>query len=310
MPTDFSGKSCLFCGGSSQRAFQARERMLGLGDQFTYLECQACGSLQISKVPNNLEIYYPKNYYSFQKLSQSNPFVRMLKRIRMWAFQSFGIFSPIYGYWLQKLSIGKNARIADVGCGNGQLLYELYCGGFQNLEGYDPFMEKEIQVSPELTLFPREIEKVEGSFDLIMMHHAFEHMEDPNTTLKACWEKLTPGGKLLVRLPVADAQIWKEKGDLWVQLDAPRHLTIPTVKGLSLLAEEVGFILDELEFDSSAFQFWGTELYARGKKLNPELVDLFYSEKELKEMHKKALRYNQEGKGDQACFYFSKPVKS
>ena len=310
MPTDFSGKSCPYCGSYSHRTFTAEERMLGMGDQFSYLECRSCGSLQITEVPSNLGDYYPKNYYSFQGLSYSNTFVRVLKRIRMSAFRAFGIFSPIYGYWLKKNSISKSARIADVGCGNGQLLYELYCGGFQNLEGYDPFLENEIKVSPALTLFPKEINQANGIFDLIMMHHAFEHLADPKTALKACWEKLKPGGKLLLRLPVADAQVWKENGDLWVQLDAPRHLTIPTVKGLSFLAKEIGFKLDELEFDSSEFQFWGTELYAKGEKLNPELVDDLFSKEELKEMHKKALRYNQEGKGDQACFYFSKPVKS
>ncbi|WP_026950712.1 class I SAM-dependent methyltransferase [Algoriphagus mannitolivorans] len=310
MPTDFSGKSCPYCGSTDQQSFLAEERMLGKGDKFSYLECLSCGSLHISKVPENLGDYYPKSYYSFQELQFSNPLFRWLKRLRMSIFGTFGIFSPIYGYWLKKLRPSRNARIADVGCGNGQLLYELYCGGFQNLEGYDPFIAKEVRISSGLSLFPTEFEKAVGNFDLIMMHHAFEHMEDPKKVLTTCWEKLNPGGKLLLRLPVADSQVWKEKGNLWVQLDAPRHLTIPSVKGLQHLGEKIGLKLDELEFDSNEFQFWGTELYERGEKLDSGNIDSVFSKPELSEMQKKALRFNQEGIGDQACFYFSKPLKS
>lgn len=310
MPIDFSGKSCSYCGSTKQKSFLAEERMLGLHDQFQYLECLACGSLQIAESPKNLGDYYPKEYYSFLELSRSNGFIRFLKKIRMSAFRSFGIFPPRFGYWLKKLQIHKTSRIADVGCGNGQLLYELYCGGFERLEGFDPFIDQEVRLTEELILFPTEIKEAKSGFDLIMMHHSFEHMEDPKRVLQTCWEKLQPGGELLIRVPVADSQVWKEKGSMWVQLDAPRHLTIPTVKGLSQLAEEIGFELREILFDSSDFQFWGTELYSRGEKLNRDRLGDFFSSKELKEMQKKALQFNQEGNGDQACFYFLKPFKS
>jgi len=56
-----------------------------------------------------------------------------------------------------------------------------------------------------------------------MMHHAFEHMDDPKAMLKLCFDKLNPGGRLLIRTPVTDSEVWKEKRELWVQLDAPRH---------------------------------------------------------------------------------------
>lgn len=288
----------------------AEERMLGRGDKFSYWECLSCGSLYISKVPENLGDYYPKSYYSYQELQFSNPLFRWMKRIRMRVFRAFGILSPTYGYWLKKLRPSLNARIADVGCGNGQLLYELHCGGFQNLEGYDPFIAQEVRLSFGLSLFPIEFSRALGKFDLIMMHHAFEHMDNPTSVLTTCWEKLNPGGKLLVRIPVTDSQVWKEKRSFWVQLDAPRHLTIPSVQGLMQLAQEIGFRLDELDFDSNEFQFWGTELYERGEKLDSGGMGRVFSNQELKEMQKKALLFNQEGKGDQACFYFSKPVKS
>jgi hypothetical protein len=140
-----------------------------------------------------------------------------------------------------------------------------------------------------------------------MMHHAFEHIEDPKAILKLCFEKLNKGGRLLVRTPVTDAQTWKEKRTLWVQLDAPRHLVIPSVDGFSKLSLQIGFILEEVVFDSTEFQFWGTALYEQGYPLNPKLVNSLFTSKELAKMRKKALQFNQEGSGDQVCFYLTKP---
>jgi SAM-dependent methyltransferase len=218
--------------------------------------------------------------------------------------------APMYGYWLRKVHPGFSARIADVGCGNGQLLYELYAAGYTNLHGFDPFIEKQMQVAPGLTLWKQRIEESQFSFDLIMMHHSFEHMADPHELLKFCFEKLDPGGKLLIRCPVADAAVWKEKRSLWVQLDAPRHLIIPTVKGLKEKAERMGLVLEEVEFDSSDFQFWATGLYEKGERLDETKTNLYFTPKDREAMKAKALQYNQEGIGDQACFYFSKPKHS
>jgi SAM-dependent methyltransferase len=304
-----STSTCKFCGSSELIFFNAQERMLGMGGIFKYAECPSCGSLQLDSIPQNLSDYYPSDYYSFSELQVSDFIIRFLKTLRIRVFLGFGInwISPRYGYWLRKLRPGFYSRIADVGCGNGQLLYELHASGYSDLHGFDPFIEKDVHIASGLTLWKKKIEDSENAFDFIMMHHAFEHMEDPHKVLLSCYNQLNPGGKLLIRCPVADAEVWKESRDLWVQLDAPRHLVIPTVKGLKTKAEQVGFILDEVEFDSSDFQFWGTEMYRRGEVLDESMVSSFLTKEERQSMKEKALRYNQEGKGDQACFYFRKP---
>lgn len=301
---------CKFCGSFDLKFFQAQERMLGLGGDFQYAECITCGSIQLDSIPADLSIYYPAGYYSFARLMTSSPIVRLLKIFRMRLFLRFGIkwMSPIYGYWLIKIRPEFSDRIADVGCGNGQLLYELHAAGYSDLHGFDPFIAEENQIAPGLHLWKRRIEESEVSFDFIMMHHSFEHMEDPNGVLKSCYEKLKPGGKLLIRCPVADAAIWKEWREYWVQLDAPRHLIIPSLKGLKIKVEQLGFVLDEVVFDSTDFQFWGTELYSRGELLDESKATAFLTKDVRSSMQEKALRYNQEGKGDQACFYLRKPI--
>lgn len=282
-----------------------------MGGDFRYAECLACGSLQLDTIPEDLSEYYPADYYSFSRLNPSTFWTKVLKKLRMRFFILFGSAwqAPMYGYWLRKVHAGYSARIADVGCGNGQLLYELYAAGYTDLHGFDPFIANEIQIASGLTLWKKQIEESDLSFDLIMMHHSFEHMEDPGSVLKSCFEKLNPGGILLIRCPVADAEVWKTERELWVQLDAPRHLIIPSLKGLETKAREAGFDLEEVEFDSSDFQFWATELYKQGKKLQGNSAPAISME-ERKAQKEKALQYNREGKGDQACFYLRKPIRS
>ncbi|MHA7130359.1 class I SAM-dependent methyltransferase [Algoriphagus namhaensis] len=306
-----NGDTCKFCGSSELDEFQATEHMLGLGHTFTYQHCRDCGSLQLKQIPSDLSLYYPQSYYSFAPLVPSAWWKNLAKQIRM-RLLLIGIpfFAPSYGYWLARLAPRWDDRIADLGCGNGQLLYELHAAGFKNLEGFDPFMKESRHIASGLKLWKRDFAESEGTYDVVMMHHAFEHMAEPASVLKNCYEKMRPGGKLLIRVPIADAEQFRREGSFWVQLDAPRHLVIPSQQGFRVLAERLGFVLEEIVFDSSAFQFLGTELYKRGFTLSESALKTNFTDHERRAFQKKALQWNLEGKGDQVCFFLRKPIKS
>lgn len=310
MPIDSTPSRCLYCDSTDLVEFSAKERMFGMGDSFLYLECKDCWSIQIKDVPSDLGAYYSGDeYYSFIPLVKSGSVSNLFKSLRLKGFLKLKLnqFDPKgYGYWLKEVFTSFDASIADVGCGNGQLLYELYAGGFKNLTGFDPFLERSTEIANGLNLLKSELKDSDQMFDLIMYHHAFEHLVNPEKELKICFDRLKPNGKVLIRIPVTDSQVWKNEREFWVQLDAPRHLTIPSVKGISNLSERTGFKVDEVEFDSTEFQFWGTELYKKGEKLNSNGVDEF-SQAEVEEWKKKALSYNSEGLGDQICLFLSKP---
>jgi SAM-dependent methyltransferase len=311
MPIDL-GYSCHYCHSTQGTNFLARERMLGLGGEFTYAACSSCGSIQLLSIPKDLGPYYPSVYYSLGRLQLSGGIRNFLKKIRMRAFLASGhpLFSPRFGgYWLKKLNPKFTDRIADVGCGNGQLLYELHVAGFEDLHGFDPYLPKTEQLAPGLKLWKQDLKETELKFDLLMLHHSFEHLADPESVLRTCFERLNPGGMLLVRCPVADAAVWKEKQALWVQLDAPRHLSIPSTQGFVGIAQRSGFELKEILFDSTAFQFWGTGLYDLGEKLDRSKINTYFTAKQLEDWEQQAIQYNQEGKGDQACFFCVKPVR-
>jgi predicted SAM-dependent methyltransferase len=168
-------------------------------------------------------------------------------------------------------------------------------------------LEEQGKLASGLTLWKQEFATTDLMFDLVMLHHSFEHLEDPEEVLKVCFDRLNPGGQLLVRCPVTDAEQWKTKQELWVQLDAPRHLSIPSTQGFVLAAERTGFTVKEILFDSSAFQFWGTALYEQGEKLDRSKISTYFSPQQLQDWERLALQYNTEGKGDQACFFCVKP---
>jgi len=311
MPIDLA-YTCRYCHSTQGTNFLAIERMLGMGGEFNYTSCNSCGSIQLSSIPEDLGPYYPRDYYSFGLLQPSGLLRNLLKKIRIRAYFATGLkffLPPFGGSWLKKLSLNFTDGIADVGCGNGQLLYELHVSGYKNLHGFDPFLENESQLGAGLKLWNKEFGQTDLYFDVVMLHHSFEHMADPEQVLKTCFERLNPGGRLLVRCPVSDAKVWKEKQSLWVQLDAPRHLTIPSTQGFVAVAQRCGFEVQEVVFDSTAFQFWGTALYEQGEKLDSKKNRTYFSENQLEEWEQKAIQYNQEGVGDQACFFCVKPGK-
>src|SRR5690606_12100773 len=117
---------------------------------------------------------------------------------------------------------------------------------------------------------------------------------------------LNPGGRVLIRVPVTDGQVWKDEREFWFQLDAPRHLFIPNTESIRLIAERFGLELYKVEFDSLDSQFWATELYKRGKSLEGTDITQEFSKDEIAVFVKKAAQYNDQKIGDQACFYLKK----
>ena len=95
------------------------------------------------------------------------------------------------------------------------------------------------------------------------MHNVFEHVPDPLSTLKKLNDLLEPGRYALLRIPIVDSYGWKNYGVNWALLDAPRHFYLHTTTSMNLLAQEAGFEVARVVFDSDSFTFWGSEQYLR-----------------------------------------------
>jgi SAM-dependent methyltransferase len=283
--------------------------MLGIGGSFSYLECLDCGSLWIESTPKDLGKYYPSNYYAFKNEIPDPTFKRALKKLRYQISKSgISLLDNQYLTWIKDLRAHEDEHIADIGCGSGVLLKQLSYCGFRHLYGFDPFIPEELD-TPRLKIKKLSLDELAEQgrgFDVIMLHHSFEHLEDPRSAFNKITKILNPNGRVLFRLPVTDALVWKQEREYWFQLDAPRHLFIPSVKGMEILGKSVGLNLEKLEFDSIGNQFWITDLYKKGQVFVDMDPHKSFSKSQLNGFDRQARLLNQRQQGDQAAFFFRK----
>lgn len=274
---------------------------------FAYAECAKCGCLQLVAPPADLSKYYGDNYYSFAAPGLA---LRVKALRTRYAITGKGLI----GRMLYKRAPDERARtlrlvplkgkILDVGCGSGQLVRELRSLGY-NAVGIDPFVSESNEVVRKLSIFDLKDEK----YELIMMHHSFEHMEDPAAVLRACKSALAPNGRILIHIPTADAYVWKHYRENWHGVDAPRHFFLHTVRSMEILAKGAGLVIEKTVFDSGGGQFWQCEQRVKGIAVKDHLPyrSAPISQEERDANEKRAHQLNAEGAGDQVCFVFACP---
>jgi SAM-dependent methyltransferase len=194
---------------------------------------------------------------------------------------------------------GFDERILDAGCGGGRLLRLLARLGYRRIEGIDPYAP-EAPRDGRVAIRRGRLEDETAERDLVLLHSVLEHVEDPVETLTAARRLLAPGGRVLVRIPVV-AAAWERYGVHWVQLDAPRHLNVMTPAGLEAAAARAGLSVTARVFDSSEFQFAGSERARRGIPL-ARADEAPFPPEEIEAWRREADRWNAEGRGDSAAF--------
>jgi SAM-dependent methyltransferase len=319
--------NCRICSNSEgNKTHRAREMMFGLRDEFDYIECSQCGTVQIAEIPD-LEKYYPPNYLSFDAESPvgRSPMHRLAAQfVGRYYLTGRGLIGKLltrieprfgnhYPESIRRPDLGLrwDSRILDFGCGAGRLLRSLHHFGFTRLTGADAFIRGDIEYPEGVRILKRSLAELEVPFDLIMLHHSFEHLPEPAAELSQIRRLLTDKGACLIRVPVA-AFAWEEYGTNWVQMDPPRHLYLFTEKAMRKLARKAGFEVADVQYDSTGFQFWGSEQYQRDIPLVPEGGDgrfspsAIFTSEQLDAWESRARELNAEGRGDAACFYLKK----
>ena len=272
--------------------------MLGTRDEFLYWECADCGCLSLSDVPEELGRYYPEHYYSLR----GRP-TKLMRKLRDAIYLS--PFSFLVNWRersdldvVRRVGLTKRMSLLDVGCGVGTLLGDLRELGY-NARGIDPFVAEDVRDRFGVRVARQSLETVTGQYDVILFRHSLEHM--PIEMLQMASAHLKPNGICVVCIPVL-GWAWKNYGTHWAQLDAPRHFFLHTRKSFTMLANQSGFAVERVIYDSTEFQFWASESYQRGVPLSEMSKP---SHLQGRRMRNLAASLNSNQQGDTAQFYLS-----
>lgn len=301
---------CKICGSRSGTSYTIRELMFGSGRPYNYVLCAGCGCMQlVDGVPASEQ--YPPQYYAHQPAERLGGMQALIRRWR-----NGGVFrgttagralAAVKPYtvggerWIPTCGATRNSRILDVGCGTGNVVYDLRECGFTQAEGIDPYLPSARPLPPFIRR--ASMSDISGEYDVIMLHHVLEHLPDQDAALRDVARLLARDGVCLVRIPVLPNAAWEQYGENWVQLDAPRHHFIHSTESLQIVARRAGLVVRAIEYDSTEFQFTGSELYAQGRPLS-ELAAA--SPRERRAHRARAMEANRAGRGDQAAFYLAK----
>ena len=288
---------------------------------FVYSHCPRCGTLSLVEPPADMSSYYPDDYYSFS-VKKLHPLRRLARNVRnaMTLFdrsavsgvsarlasnRSFLSLRPLFSGMLGRRFLRSDA-ILDVGCGDGQKLYDLRELGFSNLTGIDPYARAPV-TSEGFSIRRATLDEIDGRFDVIVFNHSLEHLNDPEHALLTAATLLNAGGMLVIRIPLTGGWAWRTFGGEWAQLDAPRHIHLFSEQGFRSLAERAGWRVAHMLYDSGTLQFAGSHLRLAGVNYHksPRELEARFSRAELRGFALHAERLNRDADGDMATFFLA-----
>ena len=210
------------------------------------MHCKKCKAYYLSPIPTEeiLAKAYDISYYGSNETKfKAQPIERILDHFR-----------KTRALRLSK-NIPENARILDIGCGNGNFLVYMAGLGRYKLFG----IERDIKAAsramekPDLNIKITPLEKEDfpaNYFDAVTMFHVFEHLTNPAEILTIIQKILKPGGILYISFPNIEsfqAKVFKGK---WLHLDPPRHLLFFTPTDFIRMMKNQGYDLLDIRYIS------------------------------------------------------------
>jgi SAM-dependent methyltransferase len=264
---------CNLCSSTNSAfLFEARDRLHGIGDIFTYVRCEECGLVYMNPqvVPEDIEELYPVDYAPHLKTGKGTGF-------RVSSSQSQIMKTPIIGHFLKHMMNVKivnsvyrrlkpESRILDIGCGTGAFLNSVRTDTGCEVCGIDisETAVKQAKNSFDLDIFKGTITEhpfPEAHFDVITAWWYLEHIPDPHTTMANISSLLKHSGYCIIGIPNFDSFFAKHFRDKWYHLDCPRHLCIWTPRAITRLLENHGLAVTRTIYDKTPWGLLGSLQY-------------------------------------------------
>lgn len=285
---------CPYC-GSSERTLAYKDvqdwSFYCAPGKWTYWDCKQCSAIYLDPRPTKATI--GQAYGTYYTHSIVNTTLQSLKeRIRneCWSHWLNADISPrlhipksliwllsplkarlVEPFGLRELISLPKGRLMDVGCGNGYMLSLATKLGWQA-------MGLEIDPSAARAARTQGLDVLEGTyerlaeyrqaFDCIVCSHVLEHVHNPKDMLIKLKDALKPDGLLLLSLPNATSMLRYHFGENWRGLEAPRHLSIPSMYQLKAYLEEMGFSVKQRQLNVFPTAVESSRIQRRATKFN------------------------------------------
>lgn len=239
--------TCRLCNGKENKMeiMNIRDWEFGAGDVYEYRRCIHCNQIQLHPFPT-LEVLkeaYPDDYCAYVNNAKGRGYIYNI----LYKFVNY-----IRQKRLQKI-ITKDARLLDIGCGNGQFLSELRSLGATKLYGVD-FNQKAIELARSKGIDGYhgvflDYKQEHNFFDVIFMNHYIEHVLEPKKELEKTYMLLKPGGYIVGELPNFSSLDRYIFGRFWGGNHVPRHTFQYNQNQLEKLLKSVGFSNIEIKYE-------------------------------------------------------------
>ena len=137
----------------------------------------------------------------------------------------------------------------------GDFLKLLHSVGYQYLTGIEPYLTDSIQLGTHFHLIKGNLHSINSNFDLIRLHHVFEHVSDPVTTLNQIYQLLDDEGIVVLTIPIADYVFSKYNHNAYL-IQAPHHFQLFTISGIIKLVEKNNFIIKSVFRNAKGISNW------------------------------------------------------
>jgi SAM-dependent methyltransferase len=191
--------ACALCGQHRYTTIATRDRD---GRPLTTVMCDLCGLVWTNPRPSDEDVdrYYARDYRADYARRRA-PSVRKVLRGLLGAEERREALGSL---------LAPGARVLDVGCGAGELVFLLRRRGIE-AAGIEPG-EEFADFSRRVLGIPIQTATVEtalvepGSQHLITMFHMLEHVADPRRVLATVRGWLRQGGRLVVEVPNVESR--------------------------------------------------------------------------------------------------------
>lgn len=211
-------KKCTICGNLGfEIKFELKDYFF-TNEDFVIIQCKSCGFMITDGITDYKDLgkyYNTSKYLSHEKKEKSivSLVYNLVKRYSI--SRKFLLIS--------KESNGK--KILEIGCGTGDLLAAFKDKKWDTI-GVEPSDSASSYAKEKhgLKIYDKASEVKETDFDVVMLWHVLEHIENLQDIISLIKTKVKKSGRIIIALPNPDSYDAKYYKKYWAGWDVPRHL--------------------------------------------------------------------------------------